>query len=377
MRRKKYTPICTLCTFLCTFVVLISLQQDINASTIGSNKECPELAISQAGVKPGAALFVAQFGGKMDYINTERMNEPKTGVLFVDFIEKTATRKAKRMGDSYLKNYHTLIYHVNNFSKIHGATIYTNSVNEDFLDDFIVYLEGLNLKAGYIKNTIGLAKSMARKASNYGFAVDATYDDVEVEADEGFFVYLSMNEITRIYYYKGLSPKQERAKDLFVIGCLTGMRYSDYSTLSAQDFRGGFIDKTTKKTSKRVVIPLHDYVKEIYGKYNGEVSKGLTIQYFNRVIKVVMEKVGLDTPITYTCIKGGKLVTETKKKWELISSHTARRSAATNMYMTGRMKIFEIMAITGHTTEKSFFKYIRVSNEDLSKQIAGDSFFRT
>jgi|GEM_PF-2622157 len=50
--------------------------------------------------------------------------------------------------------------------------------------------------------------------------------------------------------------------------------------------------------------------------------------------------------------------------------------AATNMYLTGRMKTFEIMALTGHTTEKSFFKYIKVNNSDISKQIAGDSYFR-
>jgi hypothetical protein len=52
--------------------------------------------------------------------------------------------------------------------------------------------------------------------------------------------------------------------------------------------------------------------------------------------------------------------TDTKPKYEFISSHTARRSAATNMYLTGRMKTYEIMSLTGHTTEKSFFRYIRV-----------------
>jgi integrase len=60
----------------------------------------------------------------------------------------------------------------------------------------------------------------------------------------------------------------------------------------------------------------------------------------------------------------------------MISSHTARRSAATNMYLTGRWKTFQIMAITGHTTEESFFRYIKVSKTDVAKQMAGDSYFK-
>ena len=55
--------------------------------------------------------------------------------------------------------------------------------------------------------------------------------------------------------------------------------------------------------------------------------------------------------------------------------HTARRSAATNMYLTGRMKTYEIMQLTGHTSEKNFFRYIKVTSEQSAKHIAGDSFF--
>ncbi len=91
---------------------------------------------------------------------------------------------------------------------------------------------------------------------------------------------------------------------------------------------------------------------------------------------MICKKVGLTSLIKYSYTKGGRIVNETKEKWELISSHTARRSAATNMYLTGRMNTYEIMAITGHTTEKSFFKYIKITQENTVKQIAGDNFFR-
>lgn len=189
-----------------------------------------------------------------------------------------------------------------------------------------------------------------------------------------------MNEITRIYYYKFLRQDKRKAKerirDLFVVGCLTALRYSDYSTLTRENFQGNYIVKRTKKTNVDVKIPIHDYVKEIFDKYSGCIPNGLCIQYFNKYLKVIMKEVGLNDLITYSYTIGGKLITVTREKWELISSHTARRSAATNMYLTGRMKTLEIMRLTGHRSEQNFFRYIRLTSDHTAQSIAGDMFFR-
>src|SRR3989304_2453989 len=217
--------------------------------------------------------------GKKDYINDLITTEPKTGVLFSDFITQTIFRKAKRNSKSYSKSYKTLIKLIEEFSKVNDANIFTNSINEYFVDDFVCFLEDKKLKKSYIYNIISLVKSMAAKAAKTGYAIDRSYDDVVVEKEDSYSVFLSMNEITRIYYFVGLTEKQEAIRDLFIVGCLTALRYSDYSTLTKDNFVGNFIVKVTKKTGIKVTIPLHDYVKEIYLKYNGEISKGLSIQH--------------------------------------------------------------------------------------------------
>lgn len=89
-----------------------------------------------------------------------------------------------------------------------------------------------------------------------------------------------------------------------------------------------------------------------------------------------MKEIGLTDKITYSYTIGGKLKTVIKEKWELISSHTARRSAATNLYLTGRMKTLEIMKLTGHRSEQNFFRYIRLNNEDTARSISGDNFWK-
>lgn len=221
---------------------------------------------------------------------------------------------------------------------------------------------------------------MVRRAGQYNYAVDSTYDEIDMRLEETNAVFLSMNEITHIYYYKFLNQDKRKAKErirnLFVIGCLTALRYSDYSTLAKDNLQNGYIVKRTKKTNVDVKVPAHDYVKEIFAKYNGSIPCGLCIQYFNKYLKVIMREIGLNDKVTYSFTKGGKLQTVTREKWELISSHTARRSAATNMYLTGRMKTFEIMKLTGHRSEQNFFRYIRLTGDDTARSISGDMFFR-
>lgn len=309
-----------------------------------------------------------------NYINIEQSNTPKTGVLFCDYILNVVQRKQKRLNANYGKNYLTVLTHLKKFSEINEVILYTNSITEEFLEDFIEYLLDLNLKQNYLQGLVGSIKTMVKHAGNHGYAIDTSYDNIEFKSESSFNIYLTTNDIVRLYYFKGLTKKEERIKDLFIIGCLTAMRYSDYSTLFKENFKDGFIIKKTKKTGIIVTIPMHEYVREIYSKYNGELVFGLCIQHFNRYIKKICKKVGFDLPISFSYTKGGSIITETKFKWELISSHTARRSAATNMLISG-MKPYEIMAVTGHTTEKSFFRYIGITTTNVAKQIAGYNYF--
>lgn len=301
-------------------------------------------------------------------------------MYFSDFIHEVAEKKSRRKSAHYSACYDAIIRHINKFSQLYDCDIFTNSVTEEFFEDFIIYLENCGLRHNTIVGYILKMQSMIRKASQYNYAVDATYDMIDLREEPAFAVFLSMNEITRIYYYKFEKQDRRRAKerirDLFVVGCLTALRYSDYSTLSAVNLQNRYIVKRTKKTNVDVKVPAHDYVKEIFEKYNGQIPNGLCIQYFNKYLKLVMREIGLNDKITYSYTEGGKLKTVTREKWELISSHTARRSAATNMYLTGRMKTFEIMKLTGHRSEQNFFRYIRLTNDDTARAISGDMFFR-
>ena len=89
---------------------------------------------------------------------------------------------------------------------------------------------------------------------------------------------------------------------------------------------------------------------------------------FNRKIKKICRKAGIIQEVFIKKSSKGRQLTIKLKKYELVSSHTGRRSFATNAYLA-EIPTLDIMAITGHRTEKSFLKYIKVSKSQFAEKI--------
>lgn len=180
-------------------------------------------------------------------------------------------------------------------------------------------------------------------------------------------VYLSMEEYDLLYNLD-LTGTQEIARDLFLLGCYTALRVSDYSRLKPEDIRDGFLYVEQKKTKQNVVIPVHKRVKEIIEKYGG--SPKLSEQKLNLHIKDICKMAGITELIG---VRENGVYTY-KEKCQLVSTHTARRSAATNMALNGT-PLRDIMQITGHTSESNLLRYIRITNEQNARRLANNPFF--
>jgi integrase len=168
------------------------------------------------------------------------------------------------------------------------------------------------------------------------------------------------------------NPRLDKVRDLFLVGCWTGLRFSDFSNIQAKNIKGGFITIKTQKTGKEVVIPIHEVVLNILDKYKDKTENSLppsiSNQKMNEYLKEIAEKAEFKETVSKTFTKAGKTVTINKSKFDLVSCHTARRSFATNMYLDSVPSI-TIMAITGHTTESSFMKYIRITPQEHAEQL--------
>lgn len=189
-------------------------------------------------------------------------------------------------------------------------------------------------------------------------------------------IYLNLDELQKIYALDlSKTPKYEKVRDLFLIGCDTGLRISDLKRLNKSNLKKDTIEIKTQKTKDAVIIPYTKRVRKIIAKYDGNIPPAISDQRYNEYLKELGELAGIDELTNKTMTKAGKPITTTVPKYELIVSHTARRSFATNAYKS-HVPTLSIMKITGHKTESSFMKYIKVTKEENAELLIKHPFFK-
>jgi len=185
-------------------------------------------------------------------------------------------------------------------------------------------------------------------------------------------IYLTEKELRKLYKFDFSDNKRlEAVRDLFVFSSFVGLRYSDASRIKPEnivkidgDDYIKLIPEKTKKSGSIVIAPCKDIVLDIFKKYAHNRNR-LPETYSNQKYNDYLKEVGKAAGLTQT---GRKASDPETPLYALLSSHTARRSFATNCYLEG-MDTRMIMAVTGHTTEKSFEKYIKVTNEQHAKRM--------
>lgn len=281
-----------------------------------------------------------------------------------------------------ITNYQQGYNRLTEFQDYLGEPITWEMINRDFLSRYILFLQssrrGLD---AYNTNTcskrIKEIKHIIRAAREEGVTTcpvpEFKFGEVAVDS-----VYLTWDEIARFAAadLSGLSKGHEIARDLFLVGCYCGQRVSDYASIKSDQIHTDsdgrvYISVLQKKTGTKVEIPVRKELREILAKYNNELPT-LADQKINAYIKEIAKVAGIDEAIEFTSTKGGKAHTIKKPKYELITSHTARRTAATLMYLDG-VDSMDIRQITGHSSDKMLQKYIRSTAHDNARMMARKS----
>ena len=248
------------------------------------------------------------------------------------------------------------------------------------------FTEFLQKEYRHTTNTIGkyiqVVKIFMREAVDAGITTNIQFEHRKFatvsEAVE--HPYLTEDELTQLWELNLTGNRRlEAVRDLFLIGCYTALRFSDFTAIRAENIvntegGGRAIKIRTYKTNQMVFVPLHWRVASIIDKYNNCLPRAISNQKMNEYLKELGKLAGIDTPYEVNKTKGGMRISEVKPKHELITTHTARRSAATNMFKAGIPSI-SIMKLTGHTTEAVFLKYINLSEEENARLLMGHKYF--
>ena len=277
-----------------------------------------------------------------------------------------------------------------------------DDINESLADRYISYLESI----GYMKYTldkhISLFKTIVGVAERQGLhnnhlAASYLKSPQIREEDKAKEIYLTKDELSALYDMP-LEGFEEQVRDVFLIGCFTALRYSDYSRIKKENI--GFTNSGTKvirikqeKTAGTVVIPILDErLETLLKKYDYNVPEVLD-QSLNRTIKEICKRLSDTVPSlgkkerTVLNLKERRSEMEARKKgielfkydeqgfpirprWELVASHTARRSCITNMYLSKKFSVQQMMSVSGHKTETMFYKYVKLSLDEYADSVA-------
>lgn len=288
--------------------------------------------------------------------------------------------KTGKVSKATINVFNNIKAHLKAYEEFSGRRITFESFDFDFYDRFVSFLtfdyvqprfkkEVIGLKVNTVGKTIKQLKIFLKDRVRRKIIEPIDLTDYKVPDEESDAIYLNFEEVAAIYRtnldrYPDLIPDRNR----FVVACLTGLRFSDFSLIEPHDLRDGLLYKKQKKSDHWVVIPLRkeaqEMLEELFRK-NIPVSSNPD---FNRNIKTIGKLAGINKLITFIHKKGSAQIKVTKAKCDWITSHTARRSFCTNEFLAGTpVKI--IMQISGHKKEKDFYRYIKISPEEAAKII--------
>jgi integrase len=293
------------------------------------------------------------------------------------FIEDARTRKNPKTGKPIskltIKKYQTTLNHLLDFCKITGGRI-------DFEDMTLAfhaqYNDFLSTKYNMAVNSIGkdivVIKTFLNAATEVGINKHLHFKGARFSAisEKSDSIYLNEAELHLLNQLDLTDNKTlESVRDLFLVGCYTGVRYSDYDQLRKENIKNGKLVIDTYKTGATVIIPLHPIVEAIFDKYDGNLPRRFSNQKTNQYLKEIGEKVDeLKAVVTKKITKGNALQVNKLEKYKLITTHTARRSFATNLYLQ-KFPTIEIMRITGHRTEGAFMRYIKMTPDESANRL--------
>lgn len=252
-----------------------------------------------------------------------------------------------------------------------------DTITVDFYDKFQAYMltknYTLNNRSKHIKSIkYFLNEALLRKLHTN---LDFKTKKFQAKTERIKNIYLSDAEIKNLFDLDLRDkPRLDRVRDLFLIGCYTGLRFSDFTQILPENIKGNIISIRTQKTNTYIKIPIRPELRQILDKYQNNTPRAISNQKMNDFLKELCQLAGFNESILKYEIKGKTAKKETLFKWQLVCTHTARRSFATNCYKAG-IPAKSIMLVTGHKTETEFSRYIGLTEDENAEMLLSNPYF--
>jgi len=306
-----------------------------------------------------------------------------TNCTLIECIDKMCEIKS-RSHPNIRQNYRMLVKKLENIQQMFGCTIMPAMISSVFWNHFIPFLADQGLKYSTIGHVKANLITVLNWSSKYGVKLNPSYSEVDIPNYIPSKISLTPDEISHIYHFKigttetySFRSKKmlkmrknkietlEKVRDLFVLSCNLGQRYSDMVRISPENFKNGIFSIVQQKTGNKCHVPINTMSIDsritfaILGKYNYHAPYTGDINNYNTYLHELLYQIGEDfmDEVHIDNKINGIITRETKSRFQLISSHSARRSFAT-INTLRNIPRNKILRATGHSSEKAFSRYI-------------------
>ena len=306
----------------------------------------------------------------------KRKRNEWTSDLLAEYIKEHPKRKGKTLSKSTIRIFNAIAKLVTDFDD----TLKITEVTDKTLYQFQDYMISQGKVNGTIEKYIGKIKEVLNyqkdRLNLTNFYKDYSF---ELESKEENIIALEETDIRDLLSLKfdvgrGKDrPSYERTRDMFVLMCATGLRFTDIA-LNPTQIKNGQIVLTPIKTRKKnikVFIPLNPVSNAILEKYDYTIPK-MEDYYFTENLKVIAKRIpALHRTEVVTNISGSTITAKEFDKygnpvaqpvWDLLKSHSGRRTFI-NICLDYNTKPLTIMGMTGHTDIQQLNTYADTRRE--------------
>jgi len=278
--------------------------------------------------------------------------------------------------DSTYEKFAVVKNHLMNFRD--GLTF--DFFDEKGLNDYVTYLRDVKeMRNSTIGKQLSFLKWFLRWAFRKGVHQNNAYDSYKpkLKSTQKKIIFLTWEELNKLREFEMPAAKQalDRARDVFLFQCFTGLRYSDVFNLRRSDIKGDHIEVTTVKTSDSLIIELNKHSKAILDKYkdvafeDDKVLPVITNQKMNDYLKELAKLAGIDEPVRQTYYRGNERIDEVTPKYALLGTHAGRRTFICNALALG-IPPQVVMKWTGHSDYKAMKPYINIADDIKANAIS-------
>lgn len=288
----------------------------------------------------------------------EALNEKTLFQVFSEHNEE----QGKMIGKGISKSTHWLSEYTYRLLKEHveqkykRSDLYLRELNIGFIQAFHTFLR---TDKGMAQNSstkhLKLLKKIINVAVANSYMTFNPFMTYKVEREPVEIDFLDEEELRRIINFDTPLPRLERAKDMFLFGCFTGLSYIDIKTLAPEHFERDsagriWIKKRRVKTGVLSRIPLLPIAKMILDKYRGG-EKLLPIQDpadVNKYLKDIAILCNINKRITF---------------------HTSRHTFASTVTLANNISLEVVSKMLGHTNTRMTTHYAKLVDKCIGEQM--------